>query len=115
MGTKLTAAAQALADKRAAMIAEAAYFTAERRNFRPGDELSDWLAAERQIELTLISATNTRQKSAPQDATIKPAKKKVAKVSAKKAPAKKAAARKASAKKPTAKKPPAKKAAAKRK
>jgi hypothetical protein len=31
------------------MIATAAYYMAERRNFQPGHELDDWLAAERQI------------------------------------------------------------------
>ena len=33
-------------DERQRMIREAAYFRAERRGFAPGDELSDWLAAE---------------------------------------------------------------------
>ncbi|NJD05111.1 MAG: DUF2934 domain-containing protein [Methylococcaceae bacterium] len=32
-----------------AMIAEAAYYRAERRGFRPGSELSDWVEAEREI------------------------------------------------------------------
>jgi hypothetical protein len=32
-----------------AMIAERAYFRAERRGFVPGHELEDWLAAEREI------------------------------------------------------------------
>jgi hypothetical protein len=31
------------------MIATAAYYLAERRNFEPGHELDDWLEAERQI------------------------------------------------------------------
>jgi hypothetical protein len=31
------------------MIAEAAYYRAERRGFAPGFELEDWLAAEREI------------------------------------------------------------------
>jgi hypothetical protein len=31
------------------MIATAAYYLAERRNFAPGHELEDWLAAEQQI------------------------------------------------------------------
>jgi hypothetical protein len=30
-------------------IAEAAYFRAEKRNFAPGAEVDDWLAAEQQI------------------------------------------------------------------
>ncbi|MCX8040299.1 MAG: DUF2934 domain-containing protein [Planctomycetota bacterium] len=32
------------------MIAEAAYFLAERRGFAPGHELADWLAAERTVD-----------------------------------------------------------------
>ena len=36
--------------RRAAMIAEAAYFRAERRGFSPGGELDDWLAAEHEID-----------------------------------------------------------------
>jgi len=32
------------------MIAEAAYFKAEKRNFAPGLELQDWLEAEREID-----------------------------------------------------------------
>jgi hypothetical protein len=36
-----------------AMIAEAAYYLAEKRQFTPGCELDDWLAAERQIDAGL--------------------------------------------------------------
>ena len=32
------------------MIAEAAYFRAERRGFEPGNEVSDWLEAEGDVE-----------------------------------------------------------------
>jgi hypothetical protein len=32
------------------LIAEAAYYRAERRNFAPGYELADWLNAEEEIE-----------------------------------------------------------------
>ena len=35
---------------RRAMIAEAAYYRAERRGFAPGHELEDWLAAEGEIQ-----------------------------------------------------------------
>jgi hypothetical protein len=35
------------------LIAEAAYFRAERRNFIPGYELEDWLIAEAEIEMKL--------------------------------------------------------------
>lgn len=34
---------------RDAMIAQAAYFRAEKRGFRPGEQLDDWLAAEAEI------------------------------------------------------------------
>jgi len=34
------------------LIAEAAYYRAERRNFAPGYELADWLNAEAEIEST---------------------------------------------------------------
>jgi len=37
------------------MIAEAAYFFAERRGFAPGHELSDWLQAEINVENLLRS------------------------------------------------------------
>lgn len=33
-----------------AMIADAAYFRAEKRGFQPGHELEDWLAAEQEIQ-----------------------------------------------------------------
>jgi hypothetical protein len=36
-------------DLRRAMIAEAAYYLAERRGFAPGRELEDWVAAEGEI------------------------------------------------------------------
>ncbi len=36
--------------ERARMIAEAAYFRAEKRGFAPGAELDDWLAAEADID-----------------------------------------------------------------
>jgi hypothetical protein len=35
------------------MIARAAYFRAEQRGFAPGDEVADWLAAERDVEFFL--------------------------------------------------------------
>jgi hypothetical protein len=36
--------------ERQQLIAEAAYYRAERRNFAPGYELADWLNAEEEIE-----------------------------------------------------------------
>jgi len=38
-------------DELSAMIATAAYFCAERREFAPGHELEDWLTAEKEIRL----------------------------------------------------------------
>jgi len=38
---------------RHALIAEAAYFRAERRHFAPGHEFEDWLAAEVEVERAL--------------------------------------------------------------
>jgi hypothetical protein len=35
------------------MISEAAYFLAAQRNFEPGHELSDWLAAEASVKISL--------------------------------------------------------------
>lgn len=37
------------------MIAEAAYFHAERRGFAPGNEMSDWLQAEADVEAVLAT------------------------------------------------------------
>lgn len=39
--------------KRQMMIAEAAYYRAEQRNFTPGFEEFDWLEAEKEIESRL--------------------------------------------------------------
>jgi hypothetical protein len=36
-------------DERHALIATAAYLRAQRRNFEPGRELEDWLAAEAEL------------------------------------------------------------------
>lgn len=41
-----------------ALIAERAYFKAERRGFVPGYELDDWLAAEREV-VELAAAAET--------------------------------------------------------
>jgi len=35
---------------REAQIATAAYYRAEQRGFAPGNELADWLSAERQVD-----------------------------------------------------------------
>ena len=36
-------------EERQSMIAEAAYYRAEKRGFQEGDPVEDWLAAEREI------------------------------------------------------------------
>jgi hypothetical protein len=36
--------------ERAKMIAEAAYYMAEKRGFKGGNELADWAAAEKQVD-----------------------------------------------------------------
>ncbi|MDP1902369.1 MAG: DUF2934 domain-containing protein [Rubrivivax sp.] len=41
---------------RHSLIAEAAFFVAQERGFAPGQELDDWLAAEREVDQRL-SAT----------------------------------------------------------
>lgn len=40
------------------MIAEAAYSLAEQRGFQPGQEIPDWLAAEKEIDALLGKAAN---------------------------------------------------------
>lgn len=40
---------------RRAMIAEAAYYRAERRGFAPGFELEDWLASENELDAQIQS------------------------------------------------------------
>jgi hypothetical protein len=42
-------------EERRAMIARAAYFRAERRNFAPGHELEDWMAAEAEVDRELAA------------------------------------------------------------
>ena len=46
-------------DERRLMIAEDAYYRAERRSFAPGHEVEDWLAAEQNIERRLPSVSHT--------------------------------------------------------
>jgi len=41
---------------RSALIAETAFFRAEKRGFAPGNELEDWLAAESEVDAKLMSA-----------------------------------------------------------
>ncbi len=39
------------------MISENAYYRAERRGFQAGEEVADWLAAEREVRSQLASAS----------------------------------------------------------
>jgi hypothetical protein len=46
-----------LTDEQRELVAVAAYYLAERRNFKPGHETEDWLAAESQVRsLTTLSS-----------------------------------------------------------
>jgi hypothetical protein len=47
-------------EQRHALIANAAYFRAQRRGFRAGHELEDWLAAEAEVEQQLADARRRR-------------------------------------------------------
>jgi hypothetical protein len=59
--TETAGLAPAIADEAQAeemhhLVAIAAYYLAERRNFEPGHELADWLAAEAQVFAEVESA-----------------------------------------------------------
>jgi hypothetical protein len=41
-------------EHRAALIAQAAFFRAEKRGFAPGSEVEDWLAAEAEVDAKLL-------------------------------------------------------------
>ena len=53
--TSIPPASSMSAEQRREMIAEAAYFRAQGRNFEPGRELEDWMAAEAQIDEMLAA------------------------------------------------------------
>jgi hypothetical protein len=46
-------------EEREYMVAEAAYYRAERRGFAPGNEMEDWLQAETEID-SLIQSGGSR-------------------------------------------------------
>jgi len=48
------------AELRHQMIAEAAYYLAEKRNFQGGDPVNDWLEAETIIDQALLSGVKPR-------------------------------------------------------
>ena len=50
------------ADVRQKMIADAAYYIAERRGFQQGDPVADWVAAEAEIDELLTDTVSTRGK-----------------------------------------------------
>ena len=52
-------------DAREEMIRTAAYLLAERRGFRPGRELDDWLEAERQVERAMANRGALRRYGRP--------------------------------------------------
>ncbi len=43
-------------EERLGMIAKAAYYRAERRNFEPGHEVEDWVAAEAEVDRRLAQS-----------------------------------------------------------
>jgi hypothetical protein len=45
-------------EERHQLIADAAYFRAERRSFAPGGELEDWFGAETEVEIRLSQGTS---------------------------------------------------------
>jgi hypothetical protein len=45
-------------EQRAALIAEAAYFRAQKRGFAAGHETEDWLAAEAEVDANLLRAVS---------------------------------------------------------
>jgi hypothetical protein len=49
-------------ESREARIAEAAYWRAERRGFVAGQELDDWLAAEREVDGDIASRQSRRDR-----------------------------------------------------
>ena len=46
-------------EQRASLIAEAAFFRAEKRGFAPGQEVEDWLAAESEVDAKLMHAVES--------------------------------------------------------
>ena len=48
--TAITVVPRVAATNQHGMVAEAAYYAAERRGFAPGFEMDDWLAAEQEVK-----------------------------------------------------------------
>lgn len=55
-------ATQVTAEQRWRMIADAAFYRAERRGFAPGGEVNDWLEAEAEIEVLLAGPNSGNSK-----------------------------------------------------
>lgn len=68
--------AKIIKTKLSQMIAEAAYYRAEKRNFEPGYELQDWLEAEQAITFSLKSAKRLIATKIPIQATVATTRKK---------------------------------------
>jgi Protein of unknown function (DUF2934) len=47
-------------EQRAALIAEAAFFRAEKRGFAPGHDTEDWLLAEAEVDAGLLQKSPAR-------------------------------------------------------
>jgi hypothetical protein len=58
-GSKISAVRFVDHGQRSALIAEAAFFLAERRGFAPGHEVEDWLAAESEVDARLLHAAES--------------------------------------------------------
>ncbi len=52
------------ADVRRKMVADAAYYIAQRRGFQAGDLVADWVAAEAEIDELLTDTVSTGKKRA---------------------------------------------------
>jgi hypothetical protein len=50
-------------EQRAALIAEAAFFRAEKRGFAAGHEVEDWLAAESEVDAKLMYTVESGQRT----------------------------------------------------
>ena len=48
-------------ERRAALIAEAAYFRAEKRGFVPGHATADWLAAESEVDAQVLRGDSAQR------------------------------------------------------
>lgn len=48
-------------EQRRALIAEAAYYRAEKRGFEPGHDTEDWIAAEAEVDAHLLQGAQVPQ------------------------------------------------------